>query len=96
VNNCELSDWEQIDITTLGDRYECPYDGFVDFFNIIGSTQPLVNGHNYFPCNNATTHSDIFIIPVKKGDVITQFDARPYYTIGMAACFYKKRDYSNR
>lgn len=96
INNCELSDWEQIDITTLGGRYECPYDGFVDFFNIIGSAQPLVNGHNYFLCNNSSTHSDIFIIPVKKGDVITQFDARPYYTIGMAVCFYKKRDYSNR
>jgi hypothetical protein len=103
VNNCELSDWENVTISTNSSSPTVmPYDGFLSINNIYSnpSTKLYVNGVQLFQntCTNTVNVNITSYIPVKKGDSVygTNIGGGFQDLVPMKARYYKLRDYSNR
>jgi hypothetical protein len=108
VNNCELSDWEEITwANTTAGAYEAQYDGFIHFgMNLSYWTKVLIS------TDGGTTFTDLDLvvqgggtsgntgcsseIPIKKGWKFYCTSNEDRTPTSAHAMFYKKRDYTGR
>ena len=96
VNNCELSEWENISISTdPNNPTVMSYDGFLLCFTSQSNSSTLkivVNG-NEISDNRPEGGTGFGFIPFVKNDEIRIIHSGALYS---RVRFYKKRDYSNR
>lgn len=100
MNNCELSDFEDITISTNSSNpTEMAYDGYIYITGStdvnVGKSKLYVNGVvvDQFDCSNWVTNA--LSSNFKKGDQIYTTGWRDL-TTPQKVRYYKKRDYSNR
>ena len=93
MNNCELSDWENVTISTDSTNPTVmPYDGFLSLgFNSTNNAHFWMNGIKFDVVIASSDGGLCLPINFRKGDLIHGY-AFPLQKI----CYYKKRDYSNQ
>ena len=103
VNNCELSDFENITLSTdPNNPTVMPYDGFITFDCIkgegdnSGEYKLVINGKalTYMFASDSPRYGYFLQLAIKKGDTI--YFSLDRYIRNTLVRYYKKRDYSNR
>ena len=96
VNNCELSDFEDVAVTTSNQTAN--YDGYMTF-NVSGvsSSSIYINDIDFFyylSPSSSYSVGQVITFPINKGDTYRM--STPSHLRRCKCRWYKKRDYSNR